>query len=130
MRVITIAFAVLVFAGEVFAQTLPRTIDMTAPFVSLDGVQLKGDGDRQETLGSVVARVLMQVPDQKATLQELLQRGDLAKRVKDNPKAEMTSEEIALVKRLLVEGYKTPMVVMPAVCAIDPAEKGCGASKP
>ena len=48
---------------------------------------------------------------------------DVAKRIEDNPKAELTAPETALIDKMVVEGFSTPGTVAAIVPLIDPNMK-------
>jgi len=129
MRRAILAVGLMLAALPAMAQTkadpvIPsHTIDMTQGLKTYDGKPMNGPDGKPITLGHAIAQVLMGVPDKTATLQDLLARAALAKRIEDNPKAELTAPETALIDKMVVEGFSTPGTVAAIVPLIDPNMK-------
>jgi hypothetical protein len=128
MKSTAITLAITLLAAPALAQSIPKpaapahTIDMTQSVPGDDGKPMIGPDGKPDTLGHAVARVLMGLPDPHATLQQLLDRAALAKRIEDSAKVELTAPEVALIEKEVVDGYQKPGVVAAVVGVIDPAQ--------
>ena len=108
-------------AQEKPAPPSPRTIDMTVVLHQPDGKPINGPDGKPETIGNLISQVLMQLPDKQATIQQLMERAELAKRIESNPKAVLTAAETTLIEKLVIEGFGTPLIVSQIIPLIDPA---------
>lgn len=103
-------------------------IDFTQVLIDQDGATMAECVDppdckakRDITLGSVAMRSLA-APEQSITPEESLKRGQLALSVYKSPGAELTAEEIALIKKQVAKTYG-PLVVARVFPMLDPAVK-------
>lgn len=99
-------------------------IDFTTPLVQLDGKPFLGpDGKPVETtLASVAETALLgsYVDEQNLTGEEKVKRFSLANKIHGNRAASLTTEEVALIKRLIAKSYN-PLVVGLSWTILDPA---------
>src|SRR5580698_10714579 len=110
--------AMLIIAAPASAQTKSQPIDMTVTLHDDNGHALKDPMDatpddpkcthcRDLTLGRAAAHALFgSYPDERnLSGDEKWARGLLAERMKDAPKAELSAEEVTLLKKLIAEMY-------------------------
>lgn len=99
-------------------------VDFTTPLAQLDGKPFMGpDGKPTETtLGSVAEVALLgsYADEQNLTGEEKVKRFALANKVHGNRAAVLTTEEVALIKRLIAKTYN-PLVVGLSWTILDPA---------
>jgi hypothetical protein len=120
------------FTARADADPAPHPIDMTAVMMGDQGVPLKDVADRTAedpdckkcrdlTLGRAVVNALFVMLPEERDLsgEQKFSRGLLAKRVESDPKAQLSAEEIAVVKRLIGKTYGTAVVVQ-AYQMLDP----------
>lgn len=110
MRTYTLAFLFVI------ASTRLMAADLDARIVNLDGGPLLDDKGKETTLTvrSIAVNSLMApYPDeQNLSGEDKMKRVDLARRLQDTKtKAELTSEDIVLIKRLVNKAYASPLVV-------------------
>jgi hypothetical protein len=125
--------AFLLFASTAFAADAPHKIDFTVILLDADNEPMQecaaperaADGVCKEkrtiTLGAVAMRALT-APEQGISGEDSLKRGQLALGVYRSPGAELTAEEIALIKKQVAKFY-SPLVVARAFPLLDPAVK-------
>jgi hypothetical protein len=122
----------LLALGPAAAADAPRRIDFTSPIIDQDNEPMtecadnplpKDDRDckarRVITLGMVALRALT-VPEQGLSGEEGLKRGQLALMVYRSPGAELTAEEVSLIKKQIAKFYSS-LVIARAFPMLDPA---------
>ena len=124
--------AMLIVAAPAMAQTKSQPIDMTVVLHDDNGRALKDPMDatpddpkcahcRDLTLGRAAAHALFgSYPDERSLSgDDKWARGLLAGRIRDAKKAELSAEEVTLLKKLIAEMYG-PVVIVQAFPALDP----------
>lgn len=133
MRFIIISLCV--FAAAAAAAETSRKIDFSVAIIDQDGEPMLECTEpatlpavdpacktrRAITLGVVAMRAVM-TPEPNLAPEESLKRGQLALSIYKSTGAELTAEEIALIKRQLAKSYG-PLVVARTFPLLDPAVK-------
>lgn len=111
-----------------FAADAPRKIDFTTVLEDQDSVPFQECADQYDkdckikrpmTLGSAALRSLGMV-EPNLDLVESQKRGQLAISIYKSTAAQLTSEEISLIKKQIAKGFN-PLVVVRAFAILDPA---------
>lgn len=126
--------AALLFALPAFAADEPRKIDFTVNMVDQDGEVLMECAEnpppakaeeckakRPVTLGMVAMRAVA-AQEQGLAPEESLKRGQLALSIYKSPAAQLTAEEVALIKKQVAKFY-APLLVVRAFAILDPGAK-------
>lgn len=99
----------------------PRKIDFTTVLTDLDGKPIADKDAPPVTLGDVTANALFaSYRDEQPSGQDKVKRWTLALRVHKAQAAELTADEIKLIKDLIGKGYG-PLIVGQAWQILDPA---------
>jgi hypothetical protein len=110
---------------------LAGEIDFSALVTDMDGTPIPdcvGNDCTNKpplTLRTLAIRVLTaNFPDEEKTLsgEDKFKRGELALRIHKSEKANLTAEDVSLVKRLVGKAYG-PLVVLKAWSLLDPSQK-------
>jgi len=95
-------------------------IDFTVPLVGLDGKPLRTE-EGPMSLGDVAANALLSPhKDENPSGAEKVKRWSLAMRVHAAKDAELTADDIKLIKDLVAQAY-APLIVGQAWAILDPA---------
>jgi hypothetical protein len=129
---IALAFAII-FSTAAFAADEPRKINFTEVLTDQDGFVMTECADipapksedvckvhRPITLGMLAMRALA-APEQGIAADESLKRGQLAISVYKSEGAQLTVEEIALIKKQIAKFFG-PLVVVKTFALLDPAQ--------
>jgi hypothetical protein len=127
-----IVFALL-FSTAAFADD-PRKIDFTSVIMDQDDQPLRECMDdplpkeireckayKSVTLGMIAFRALA-TPERDTAQDEVVRRGNLGLTVYKATDAQLTAEEITLIKKQIAKNYN-PLVTVRAFRILDPAEK-------
>lgn len=105
-------------------------IDFTQTLKDMDGndyPDITRRGTETVTVPMTLSRVACNslvgaVPNEKpCDGEEHLHRFMLAQRIKDNPAAELSAEDIALIKERIAKSYNIPLIAGQALAMLDPA---------
>lgn len=120
-------FAIAAFAATIAAAAPAHAVDFSTKMTQLDGSPfLDGTGkpdEKQPTLGAIAINALLAAyPDEKELApEEKVKRFVLAEKIQNHMKdAQLSADEIVLVKKLVGKGYPT-VVVGEAWRLLDPA---------
>ena len=143
MKRIAVAAFLLLIAVPALAQRVPAptpaTVDMTTVLLSDEGAPIKDAYERKTaeaqadpdcdkcpplTLGHAAAHALFTSFRDEDTLspEQRWARGALAERIKNEKAAELSSEEVSVIKRLIGKLYG-PLIIMRAFPLLDPNAK-------
>lgn len=99
-------------------------IDFTQPITTLDGHPFKDPSGQvaDVTLAVIAENALLQAYSDEANLsgEDKIKRYALARRIADNPKLELSAEDIALLKKLIAKSYN-PLITGQSWKMLDPA---------
>jgi hypothetical protein len=122
-------FAFLIVAGALLIPTASWAVDFTTKLTQIDGSPfLDGAGkpeEKQTTLATIAVNALLAAyPDEQTPplpAEEKVKRFALAEKVQLHPSdAQLTVDEVALIKKLIGKGYPA-LVVGEAWRVLDPA---------
>lgn len=120
-----IVLGLILIAGPALAD--PRKIDFSTIIVDQDSVPFEECADVTDkdcktkkplTLGAASLRALA-LPERDMEQAESWKRGELAMRVYKSTAAQLTAEEISLIKKQIAKAYN-PLVTYRAVSILDP----------
>jgi hypothetical protein len=134
MRLVAALACLMFAAAAASAADAARKIDFTAPILDQDDMPMRECTEpatlaatdpgckaaRTVTLGALAMRALV-APEPGIAPEESLKRGQLALDVYRSAGAELTAEDIALIKRLINKVYPLPLVVVRTFPLLDPA---------
>ena len=99
-------------------------IDFTRPMTTLDGKPFKDPSGQitDVTLAVIAENALLQAYSDETNLsgEDKIKRYTLARKIADNPKTELSAEEIALLKKLIAKSYN-PLITGQSWKMLDPA---------
>lgn len=100
-----------------------RAADFDVRIVNLDGTPLTAEKGKEVELTvrtTAIEGLMTPYPDeQNVTIEEKMRREDLARKILAKDTDKITSEDIALIKRLINKRYPSPLIVGQAARALE-----------